>query len=886
MPFDGATKIENEDVEVPSFSGATKVQEGGEDFDFGGLVSGAANIANDINYGITSSIPGLNYFSSKIGIGEEINRGEDGKPTVGQGAFRMTGMASTYALGMLSRGTTLLGEGLTTGPVKDAAVQVSQKSKFVDAVDSFLANTAKTFASNRAGYTASEVAAASAAGAAGQAVYNETESPTARLAAELGAGVATAGVVPLAKTVSQLAPSAMAARFIASSAKKGWQMTKQAFGKEIPEPERITRANTSTPGAQRASERLKGVVGDDLEEIIHKKAEPTLKEAPLTNVEKTENPELLSLEKSIVNSSEQLSFDNQARVDTINIVIRDAIENVETRSVRPDEARSYLDNLIEERIRIAGIKAQESIDNISPKASRETANNVVREQIDIAYEDVLKQEVELWGAVPSDTMSVPSKAINVLRDRLVTDDRVKKQLANVPQVLKSFLGRLNKKGEFKPGRFHNGAQVKELQSLRSEILREVRAERAKDAPDRVKISLLNDVQTALLDDMSVPGGAELDAAIGFSKDLNVRFRQGDVGRILGYERTGEGAVPPMLTLEKTLGRYGAAGTNAKQSAKEIMDATNTPETRAAMEDFLSDEFLGNSRLGGDFDPTSGARWLRDRRELMEYFPALKSRIEAAINSGNANAIAAGMKNPKNAPAAIILGKQPDDAMRDIMGSADPKKTMSAVVSELNNDPTGRALVSMRRSAIDWIIEKSQSKQVYDSNENAVIIGTRLKDILEDPYAKEAFGELLSPEQFQRLNVIKNTALKIERSQKASPARGGVINDVEGAVSELLRKVMAAGAGRHFGQAVGSGGTVQIPGQFVSFSNKLRDAGIDPARKLIMDAVLAEDDKLLKSILLLPEEKLTKQAMERVNAWIYATGRELGITDMAEEKENI
>ena len=54
------------------------------------LLHQAANIANDINWGITSAIPGLNYFTAKyLGIGEDTPRGEDGEVTAMQGGARM-----------------------------------------------------------------------------------------------------------------------------------------------------------------------------------------------------------------------------------------------------------------------------------------------------------------------------------------------------------------------------------------------------------------------------------------------------------------------------------------------------------------------------------------------------------------------------------------------------------------------------------------------------------------------------------------------------------------------------------------------------------------------------------------------------------------------------
>jgi hypothetical protein len=832
------------------------------------VLQSAANVAGDINYGITSAIPGLNYFTSKyLGIGEDIPRGDEGQPSVGQGALRMTGTAATFGVGMLAAPLRAMAQ---------TSVVQAPVAGIKDAVKYFLDRTARVVTESPKTALAVETTSAAAAGAAGQAVFNETQNPSYRAGAEIVAGLATGGVVPLAKAASELS-------LVGAAARRAIHVLRR--------PEQVTQVSSGDMGAQRAAKRLREAVPDTEGYLARSRQDQDILDAPFSAAERAEEPGLMALERAVVNSSEELRLADQARFDTINQVIRREMTGVESKEFNPGEARVYLDNLLEERIRIAGTKLDESLSGLSPTASRGTANELARQALDDAYQDALGQEKDLWAAVPKTDRATTETTTQALQVRLaeVQEDRVKKATTLLPAVVRRFIGRTNKEGKFIPGTFSKqGASVQELQSLRSELLREIRAERALDAPDRHKISILSDLQESLLTDMTSAGDDDaLRMALNFSADLNARFWQGDVGSILGYERTGEQAIPALLTLEKTLGKAGRAGATSKQAVNELMATVRdrgSPEMRLAMEDFLIDEFFLSSRLGNDFNPQQAARYLRSRKEVLELFPGLRSRMEAAVNSGNAKAVAEGMKKPSQSPAAVVLGAPPGKEMNRIIASSSPRAAAKDIVEKLATDRTGRALPAMRRAAIDWLMDQSASRSVLDTAEQPVIMGSKLKSAMDDRAVSEALGEILTKDQMARLRTIQNTALRRETAQRAAPA-DSVLNDVEGIVSELVRSVLAAGAGRNLARNFGMGGTVQIPGKFVTMSNRLRNAGFDPARKLIIDAVMSEDDKLLRSILVLPKDESGFLASQKqLNAWLYATAKEYGVS-LAEDKES-
>ena len=849
---------------------------------------GLANIANEINYGITSMIPGLNYFTAKyLGIGEDIARGEGGKISVEQGALRMAGMSMTAAYGMLARGFSL-----TQQAIKDMAPEVFKAmslSPYVTravraapppeatisaAVNTFLQRSSQATMAAPKTTLLAEGAAAISAGAVGQHVYNETDDPTLRAAAEVGTGLLVGVGIPYIKQAASYAPVVALTRRAINS----YRFAKQ------PKRESVKPGEL---GAQKASERIRGVVQDPDETLAALSAsDDVLPDAPLTVAEKSEDQGLLSLEQAIIRSSEELSLENQARFDTIYRVIRESLDEVSGDSyLRPEEARLYLDNLIEERIRIAGVKAAEKLKAMEPTLSRADTNLVVREELENALNDALKSERQHWAAVDKKFEITPENGVRVLKQYFdeLGGNQVRSFLSALPKSVKQFLGRVNAKGKFIPGKLAEGGTLQEVQSMRSEILREIRAERAKDAPDRDNISYLSDIQMALLADLDQPQTEAWKLATNFSKDLNARFRQGNVGKILGYEATGEGKVPANLTLERTVGVAGKAGATARESLRQMIRAANTPEMVDATQDYVADLFFQASRLGTDFNPAAAQRFVRSHKELLQEFPELLSRMEAAIQAGNAHGVAKMMKNPSVSLASVILGKTPRNAMESIIVSPSPRESVKAIIKELETDPTGKALPGFQKGVLQWAMYRSSS-QSLDSNEMPILLGSKMKGLLDNPNIQPALKEALTPAQYSGFVTATNTALKAEIGKKAQPL-ADVVPGMEGMIAETVRKVMAAAVGRRAGRAVGAGGTVQIPGQFVAFSNRMTDAGLNPARVLLIEAILSEDPRLIKSLILLPKNDAGFKRLEKhLNAWMVSAMQKYAMSATVDQEE--
>ena len=79
----------------------------------------------------------------------------------------------------------------------------------------------------------------------------------------------------------------------------------------------------------------------------------------------------------------------------------------------------------------------------------------------------------------------------------------------------------------------------------------------------------------------------LDEALNFSLELNQRYRQGTVGKILGYTIEGGEKMDPSIMLERTLGSPASRGAISRAKYDQLAKAADgSPEFKAAAEDYI------------------------------------------------------------------------------------------------------------------------------------------------------------------------------------------------------------------------------------------------------------------------------------------------------------
>lgn len=767
--------------------------------------------------------------------------GEEDPDTLAGSIGRMSGIGASMLLpvGAVSGGAAKVATGA-------AAPASSVTGKIVQSVTGSALRSPGTF-------VAAEGAAAASAGAGGFIARKEFPgSPGAQALGEIVLGLTPAAAI----TGVKLLPSILGLRLART----------------------MVKPFTTSGGQRRAKARLESAARDPAQARAEFEGADVLPEAGLTPAQRTGDPGLLSLERSVMESSEQLKGQADEQIANANRVIRESLEGMgggvplERTTEALEAARANLTGLLDTRMRIAARLAEERIEAIGPTVTREQVNTIAREELDKALSAAVKQERELWNAVPSD-VRVPTANSTSAWSELVAATP-KAQQGDLPAIARRLL---NPKSEDFLGTENS---VRELQGLRSKLLETARQARA--AGKFNKARLADELAEAVLTDLGATrnqvegeAGEALRLALDFSADKAERFRKGAVGKLLGTDKTGTASVDPRLTLERTVGKGGPAAAVEVQALSNAMERSgNLPAMQDAMQDFLRDEFRRKVIQNGQISPGAAKSFMSKFEDALSLFPNLQRQFNEAIQSGNAAVVASrraesvgkGLSNPKVSRAAVFIEGPVDTAMARVAKAKDPAKVMRELVRQARRDPTGAALEGLKTGFGEYLI-KQASLGTTDAAGEFVISGQRLQKLLSEGPTRRMAAQLLKPDELKRLRTIANTAARIEARVAASPKPEGIVADAPGVISSTLARIIGAQFGRVIASKTG-GGTVQTPGFVGGLFKRLLDRGVqDPARRLIVDAI--QDPKLFRALTTEGGGDVFKQREEvrrQLNAW--------------------
>ena len=642
---------------------------------------------------------------------------------------------------------------------------------------------------------------------------------------------------------------------------------------------RLVQSFTKTSGRVRAEARVQAVARDPEVAAAALVSGGVLKKAALTPAQEAGDVGLLSLERSIIESSEQLKSKADQQITEATKAIREAVTDI-GEGVGPEKAvetiekaRAYLQGLLDIRLKVAARKADEAIAELSPTATRQDANLAVERELDEAFKAATKQETDLYNLVPLEvqaSIAGPKEdfaALVVSTPRALQDD--------IPAVARRFLD------PDSPEVFDDLMPIKELQGLRSRLLAEARKLRA--AGERNAARLTEDVAESVLISMGAKAGQVegevgqlLRTALDFSKDKATRFfKESSVSKILGTTKQGGDVIAPELALESTIA---GGGPRARVEAKALQTAVektgSVPKLRGAIEDFLVDDFRRRAVVEGVLNQNRAKTFMARNQDILEDFPELRNKFTKAITTDKASiaaqaraeGIAKRLNDPKISKAAVFIQEPVEDAMKRIAKTFRPGKTMQELVKEAGRDPTGDALKGLKTAFGDFIL-KQTTKDTDIGLE--FIKGRKFKELLTSGKTGRMAKALLSKDELARYDVIADTAIKVQKAVAATARPEGVLADAPNLMFTVLVRIGGAQIGRKVAQATG-GGTVQTPG-IVSglFQKLLTKATQDPGSRLLHDAA---QNKELFTALLAPLGKggaPTKAAKKALNAWAAA-----------------
>lgn len=584
----------------------------------------------------------------------------------------------------------------------------------------------------------------------------------------------------------------------------------------------------------------------------------------LTPAARTGDRGLLALEtavdKSLMDADKFVDASVNTTLQNIRAAIMEFAGNPEATARTFEAAQESLRKSLDDRLNIAARRTQETLASISPSASREAVNRVAAGELRAALQAARNEERRLYDLVPEDAVVPTNSTVRNFRDLLA--DLSQAQRDDMPSAAKEFLDVQS------PTYFGAQTNIKEMRGLQSRLRQISRNSRSGDNTNLNRARIADQLADAITEDIANTQGGDavsgaVRAAVGYSRELNDKFRKGTVGTLLGLAKQAEPRVAEGLALENSIG---VTGPRAREAFDDIVKATNSPEVNAAMEDFIKNKFFDQAVINGQMDRARAAAFIRTNKEVLGRLPKVQADLDRVLEASDIRELRMAQRGrvsfdkPSVSRATMFIQRGPEAAFRSVLASRYPAREMTNLVNMARRDSTGEAEQGLKSAFSEYITAKG-----YRGRE---LSGEALQDFLSDPKTQSAMRGLFTGPEIRRWQTIADTASRLDLQKASQASAEGVLGDQPGQTATMLARLLGAAYGRHVGQQMGAGGTVQIPAIFSERFSALLKKGIDPSRQLLVDAV--QDEKLFRELLMArvtPKGEIPEQAKRRLNAWL-------------------
>jgi len=656
---------------------------------------------------------------------------------------------------------------------------------------------------------------------------------------------------------------------------------------------------TTAGGLRRASSRAQDVAGSDLEHARMRLGTQETGIADLTPAQRTGNKKLLALERDVLETDAGLSDEYAIRTSKSTQQLRDAIGDlgieddigIEDAQKYIGQRLQYLSALLDQRVLQAQERAAQRIGALAPKRRLSESAKIVQEELDLAMKAARKQETEAWEATPYDS-KISTANGRAVYNRLVKDT-ARPFGEDIPPIAKKFLQSVKeeaaeaaeagtKKGGKKPKSvaFKEQEEVKQVHALYSK-LREA-ARKARSAEDFKAAGFADEVADGVWEDLKVVPA--LDDARAFSLKLNQTFKQGRVGKLLGYERAGGRSVAPELILDASVGSPGIKGLVQTEDLMKALDFAGEHNIAAddAIQDYITRQFINSAAPEGKLNPKSAATFLKRNEELLENFPDLKKKFtdakwtqeQAEFSQGRSTVL----KSEAQTRAGILLNTPMEQEFKAMMKSSDPAEAARVLMRTVGKDKTGVAKKGLKSGYLRYLLDSVFDR--VDDKGRELISGNALTKMLREGRSSGVIDEFLTKGERRRLEMIAKEFQLLERARGKLPAIGGAVADLPSSVLQFIAGSIGAHGGGWLGGKT-TGASLRIAGKASTFLERIvKTMTKDRAVVALQDAIL--DDKLFASMLIKIGPKTKPSVIERIErslgAWMtgytgYAVGEQ-------------
>jgi len=320
----------------------------------------------------------------------------------------------------------------------------------------------------------------------------------------------------------------------------------------------------------------------------------------------------------------------------------------------------------------------------------------------------------------------------------------------------------------------------ELRAVRSSLLSERMAEKAKPAPDANKLRLLNQlfdgVQQNIDDAIGQTQNAALKQLNADYRDFNLRFNTGPIDDVLALSRSGG---PKKSDVDLFNALTSTAGGKGLEHFRALQSTVGDGPARALYGQAMMSRLMQQTRKpDGTFDPQRVQRFIGAHEDIIQELPSVNARFQSIFRA------ARGVTELKQAPrtladfdntyARALMGDDPSKAITKLVKSGNMDEGLQLMTAAFGTEPAAFRAISrpMWKTLLEQAKVTAPSETTFAALEHKAMgaLLQRNKAALQRFYGPEAYDGLVKIQQAARLNaeapIGLQAGLSIEKSNFA------------------------------------------------------------------------------------------------------------------------
>lgn len=551
---------------------------------------------------------------------------------------------------------------------------------------------------------------------------------------------------------------------------------------------RMAEPFTASGIERRAAASLQGSVARPREQVLGdlERGTTAVREAigvTPTTAQAAGDPGLLALERSVSRGSPAAKGALEDIIVSERQAVRRAAEGVVPEG-RPEAVREALETTKRQAEEVGRLRLLDAEQRVTEALTRTTdpleANRIIRQSLAEAEGAAQEQARELFRRVGD--VRGPVDRLHSAAQSIRSAGRKVERVEDMPEVVGVVLklgrpeaappsGLLGARGEALPAtpKAAEPVPIDELMALRSRISQDVREEFAQAAPNRLRVSRLEQLKDAVDDtitqDFGDAGPLYEEARQFFRREVADRFRRGTVAEVLRSGALGE---PGRVPQSGIIARFFRAGRGAPEAAQDFNRVLGDDQAaRAALRDGAVQQFANfATRADGRFDPQRARQWRARFKDALREFPDVDTEVGRITRLGDDAAqvrlgVDKSLQRFQDSGLRFFLEADPDRAVKAALGSKNPTEDLRTLVRAVRQSP--EALQGLRGAVWSHALERAETRTFDEAIGRAFLSPGRMREFMRANERHFLASGLYSKDEMARVGAIVRAAEVVDRS---------------------------------------------------------------------------------------------------------------------------